>query len=134
MNNPITVIDGKAGAGKTDLLYSLHKIYGPNEIIACAWQGTNIARLAEMFPGCARTVHMTLFEHYKHCPRSPYTAQKKTGEGFCQFEKCRILIIDEGLFHRNDSFISPFFSNRFYVVSIPIVQITIMCSSLFNCD
>ena len=34
MTNPITVIDGKAGAGKTDLLFALHKIYTQSEIIA----------------------------------------------------------------------------------------------------
>lgn len=98
MNNPITVIDGKAGAGKTDLLFPLHEIYAPDEIIACAWQGTNIARLAEMFPDSARTVHMTLYEHYNSCPRSPSRKDKKIGEAHCRFEKCRILVIDEGTF------------------------------------
>ena len=83
-----------------------------------------------MFPSSAKTVHMTLFEHYKHCPRSPCV--KKAGDGYCQFEKCKILVIDEGMIlsHSIDDLK---FLSRFHVVFVFIVQIVVMCSSLFHC-
>jgi hypothetical protein len=121
--NPLMLVIGKGGSGKTKLLSYIASLYKPGEVVATAFQNTNVGALKAAVHGCAFTSHMLVYTHDKLCHKSPYynplsdkNFDDHTLRGFpvvrdpeegevvshigipykeCIYEKMQVLILDE---------------------------------------
>jgi len=72
LENPIVLVNGLPGSGKTDMLSALAPCMPPETVFACAIKGIHVAKLNSIFPTRAFTAHMLLYFHDKYCQSSPH--------------------------------------------------------------
>lgn len=104
-SNPITVINGIPGSGKTDMLGIVSKLIQKKNVIATASQSLNVARLNQIFPQRSFTAHKLLYFHDSYCKSSPHSSSrlrsgdkaKELGIEFknCPFEDISTLFCEE---------------------------------------
>lgn len=80
LHKPVLVIDGRAGSGKTDLLYVLSQLYG-SKLYGTAFQGVNAGQLTRISPRVS-TTHKLLYEHANRGHHSPSMCTLKGIEAF----------------------------------------------------
>jgi hypothetical protein len=125
LTNPLSIGNGKGGAGKTDMLNVLKMMYEPHQIMTTSWMGKVVTKLNKYYDGQSFTTHKLICTHNALCLDSPYTCDPLTriadhhkimkknphfipklrgktfmssiGIGYnqCIFEDIKVLIIDE---------------------------------------
>ena len=113
--NPIVLVNGRAGSGKSDMLRVLENNIRPENSIlvesnelATSFMGINVSHLRRVFKKNSFTTHQLLHAHNKYCFDSPYyrplpDADSRTGAAIlcgksskhCIFEHLQWLIIEE---------------------------------------
>jgi hypothetical protein len=121
--NPLMLVIGKGGSGKTKLLSYIASLYNPGEVMGTAFQNANVGVLKKAMKGCAFTSHMLVYTHDRLCHKSPYfnplsdkSSDDFTMRGFplvrdpedgeaisrigipykeCIYERIKVLIVDE---------------------------------------
>jgi len=114
---PIVTVTGRAGSGKSTLLKKIFECYNPGEVMAVAFQGRNVANLAQVLKKFCYTCHNLLSKHEKHCVSTCRALQKlgtssladmKQDLGVfykrCPLESVRVLIFEEVSVMREELF------------------------------
>jgi hypothetical protein len=110
-NQPITLVDGMGGAGKTDGCSMSFRYVKSEEGLFLTFQSVNAANARTRVTSHSFTIHKLMVLHAKFCWRSPYwrphpdaskqdpyPVRSEIGLEFCKcpFESVRYAVLDEG--------------------------------------